>query len=122
MMPRPATRSNRQSRDIVIVFLMGGDPVKMGLVVSLNRPGGNVTGMTFLTNVLGAKRLELLHELVPAATTLGFLINPTGAFVDLETTDIQAAVRALRPTGSVRGREQRARNRRPHSPDSSSSG
>jgi len=80
---------------IPIVFLMGGDPVKMGLVASLNRPGGNVTGMTFLTNVLGAKRLELLAELVPAAITLGFLINPTGALVDLETTDIQGAARAL---------------------------
>jgi len=80
---------------IPIVFLMGGDPVKMGLVASFNRPGANVTGIAFLSNVLGAKRLQLLHELLPAVTRIGFLVNPAGALVGPETADIQAAARSL---------------------------
>ena len=56
-----------------IVFATGADPVDLGLVSSLNRPGGNVTGVSFLVNTLGAKRLELLHELVPTTTVIGFL-------------------------------------------------
>jgi putative ABC transport system substrate-binding protein len=80
---------------IPIVFTTGGDPVKLGLVSSLNRPGGNVTGVSILTNELGAKRLELLHQLVPAAGVIGFLVNPTNPNSQSETSELQAAARAL---------------------------
>jgi putative ABC transport system substrate-binding protein len=80
---------------IPIVFANGGDPVKLGLVSSLNRPGGNVTGISFLLNALGAKRLELLHELVPAAKVIGFLANPANASAQSELQDVQAAARTL---------------------------
>src|SRR5262249_6621694 len=79
---------------IPIVFISGTDPVQLGLVDSLNRPGGNLTGVTFLGTELGPKRLELLHELVPRATIIAFLVNPTNP-VDAETGDLQAAARTL---------------------------
>jgi len=80
---------------IPIVFLAGSDPVKLGLVSSFNRPGGNVTGVSFLVAELGSKRLDLLHQLVPAATTIGFLVNPTGPTSQPEMTDVQTAARVL---------------------------
>src|SRR5262249_27668672 len=64
---------------IPIVFVSGGDPVKLGLVASLNRPGGNVTGVTFVTAELGAKLLGLLHELQPGAVRVGVLVDPNFA-------------------------------------------
>jgi putative tryptophan/tyrosine transport system substrate-binding protein len=81
---------------IPIVFVGGGDPVEVGLVASLNRPGGNVTGAAVLTKALTAKRLELLHELVPAATPIGFLVNPTNPTVfKAEMMEAETAARAL---------------------------
>src|SRR5215475_16160681 len=80
---------------IPIVFSIGGDPVKLGLVSSINRPGGNVTGTSFLYNTLAPKRLELLHELVPNAAVIGLLVNPKNPASQSEMTDVQAAARAL---------------------------
>ncbi len=79
---------------IPIIFVIGANPVKIGLVDSLSRPGGNVTGVTFLTSELGAKRVGLLRELVPQATTVGYLAG-VSSVVDDQTTDILAATRAL---------------------------
>jgi len=64
------------SATVPVVFSIGGDPVQLGLVSSFNRPGGNVTGATFLVNTLSAKRLELLHDLLPGAKVMGLLVNP----------------------------------------------
>jgi putative ABC transport system substrate-binding protein len=77
------------------VLGIGDDPVRLGLVASLNRPGGNVTGVSFLVNALGAKRLGLLRELLPNATAVGELVNPTYPNAEAETNDLQAAARAL---------------------------
>jgi putative ABC transport system substrate-binding protein len=80
---------------IPIVFVTGSDPVEQGLVASLNRPGGNLTGATTLAVELGQKRLELLHELVPTATLIGVLVNPTGPNLEAVLRDLQAAARTL---------------------------
>jgi putative tryptophan/tyrosine transport system substrate-binding protein len=76
---------------IPIVFTMGEDPVKEGVVASLARPGGNVTGFTGFSNQLMAKRLELLHQAVPKATTIAFLVNPNRPNAAPDTADAQAA-------------------------------
>lgn len=76
------------TRTIPVVFTSGSDPVKEGLVKSLNRPGGNVTGAYVFTTVLGPKRLELLHELVPQADRIAFLINPTSAVSEPQAQEI----------------------------------
>jgi len=70
------------------VFGVGGDPVRLGLVASLSRPGGNVTGISFLTTLLVTKQLDLLHELVPSAETIGLLVNPK--FPDTEAMTKEA--------------------------------
>jgi putative tryptophan/tyrosine transport system substrate-binding protein len=76
---------------IPIVFTMGDDPVQLGLVASLNRPGGNITGATLLAVELGPKRLELLHQVLPTATILGLLVNPTNPNADRLSQAILAA-------------------------------
>ena len=80
---------------IPIVFLTGADPVQAGLVASLSRPGGNLTGVTSLGVELGPKRLELLHELVPAATTIAVLVNPANRSAEIQVRDMQAAALTL---------------------------
>src|SRR5262245_6745595 len=79
-----------------IVFNTGGDPVKFGLVTSLSKPGKNVTGVASLGKILVAKQLELLHELVPQADVIAFLVNPDNAVAALDTSDVQAAANTLK--------------------------
>jgi putative ABC transport system substrate-binding protein len=83
------------SRTIPIVFYVGADPVKLGLVASMNRPGGNVTGVSALFNVTVKKQFELLHQAVPNATLIGLLVNPANQNTESDTSDAQAAARAL---------------------------
>jgi putative ABC transport system substrate-binding protein len=80
---------------IPIVFVTGSDPVEQGLVATLSRPGGNLTGATTLAVELGQKRMELLHELVPAATLLAVLINPTGPNLAAVSRDLETAARTV---------------------------
>jgi putative ABC transport system substrate-binding protein len=80
---------------IPIVFGNGGDPLASGLVTSLNRPAANVTGITFYTVVLAGKRFGLLRELLPKATVMGFLVNPSNPAEELELRDAEAAARNL---------------------------
>jgi putative tryptophan/tyrosine transport system substrate-binding protein len=80
---------------IPIVFTYGGDPVRDGLVASLNQPGGNVTGVVFFNDVLSSKRLELLHQLVPKATTIAVLRYPDTLNADAERRDVEAAAKAI---------------------------
>jgi putative tryptophan/tyrosine transport system substrate-binding protein len=80
---------------IPVVFIVGDDPVKLGLVSSLNRPDGNATGASVFTTELGAKRLELLLELVPNASLIGLLINPNYQGAAAEAVAVQAAAREI---------------------------
>jgi putative tryptophan/tyrosine transport system substrate-binding protein len=80
---------------VPVVFATGGDPVKLGLVASLNRPGGNVTGVTFVAAELGAKQLGLLHELLPGAVRVGVLVDPNFAPTQSFVSDVQAAASSI---------------------------
>jgi putative tryptophan/tyrosine transport system substrate-binding protein len=81
---------------IPIVFLTASDPVKLGLVATLSRPGGNVTGITFFSAELAAKRLALLHELLPATTRVAVLVNPTDPTrAESTVSDVEAAARII---------------------------
>jgi putative tryptophan/tyrosine transport system substrate-binding protein len=80
---------------IPVVFTSGGDPVQMGLVPSLSQPGGNVTGVNLFTSTLAAKRLEILHELVPAAKVIALLVNPTNPNSEFDTRAVEAAAPAI---------------------------
>ena len=80
---------------VPIVFVTGSDPVRAGLVVSLNRPGGNVTGVHFFTGVLGAKRLQLLRQLTPQARTIAMLVHPGTPNTEAERRDVEAAAQTI---------------------------
>jgi putative ABC transport system substrate-binding protein len=92
----PALAAKAATTTIPIVFTAGFDPVEMGLVASLNRPSGNVTGVTILDVELGSKRLELLHELVPTATVIAALVNPNDPNrANINSSRLQTAARTL---------------------------
>jgi ABC-type uncharacterized transport system substrate-binding protein len=90
-----AVAAKRATTKIPIVFTTGADPVALGLVASLSRPGGNVTGVTSLSGELGPKRLELLRQLDPTATVMALLVNPINANAESESRDALAAARTL---------------------------
>jgi len=89
--PPAAHAARLATTTIPIVFVSGDDPVKSGLVVSLNRPGGNVTGVALFTGQLGAKQLGLLRELLPKAALVAVLVNPNNPLTNAVTMDVQAA-------------------------------
>jgi putative ABC transport system substrate-binding protein len=91
----PGIAAKAATSAIPIVFQTGSDPVKDGLVASLNRPGGNVTGVSRLGVALGPKRLELLQELVPRASVIGVLLNPSNRIAELQMLELQEAARSL---------------------------
>jgi putative tryptophan/tyrosine transport system substrate-binding protein len=91
-----AVAAKAATKSIPIVFGMGNDPVEGGFVASLNRPGGNLTGIFTLNTATAAKRLELLHQLLPPARSIAYISNPTNAaFAGAETRDLQVGARAL---------------------------
>jgi putative tryptophan/tyrosine transport system substrate-binding protein len=95
--PTPAAKSAQAAtKSIPIVFVVGVDPVQTGLVTNLARPEGNITGISNLNVTVAAKRLELLHELLPAAKSIGYLVNPTNAdFTAAETREMKLAAQTL---------------------------
>ena len=93
--PPGARAAMAATKTIPIVFQMGEDPVKEGIVPSLNRPGGNVTGFSFFDNQLAAKRLSLLHDAIPAAKSVAFLVNPNNPNAEPDANDMKAAAAAL---------------------------
>jgi putative ABC transport system substrate-binding protein len=93
--PAAALAAKRATASIPIVFSVGSDPIRDGLVASLGRPGGNITGATFFSNLLTAKRLGLLHELVPNARVFSALVNPKNANAQFQMSEAEQAARTL---------------------------
>jgi putative tryptophan/tyrosine transport system substrate-binding protein len=93
--PPAAIAAKSVTTTIPIVFEMGADPIAMGLVTSLNRPGGNLTGVSSLNVEVTPKRLEILHEAIPTATVVAVLLNPTSPTADSQLRNLQEAARAL---------------------------
>ena len=90
-----ARAAQRASSTVPVVFTIGGDPVRFGLVESINRPGGNVTGILFNQNVLGAKRVELLRQIAPTISRVALLMNPTNPNVKVEQMDAETGAKKL---------------------------
>src|SRR4051794_10625992 len=93
--PVPARSAKAATPTIPIVFAYGGDPVSDGLVASFNRPGGNVTGATFIGTALTAKRMELLREILPQVSDVALLVNPNGTLAEGQIAEAKAAAQAL---------------------------
>jgi putative ABC transport system substrate-binding protein len=91
----PAKAAKAATATIPIVFLSGADPVKAGVVTSFNRPGGNLTGVSLLGSALEAKRLGLLHQIVPGAASIGVLVNPEFPDTNLELRELQDAANVI---------------------------
>ena len=104
----PGLAAKQATNQIPIVFMSGGEPVKAGLVESLNRPGGNITGVNFIVSELIPKRLELLHDLTPKSVTVGALVNPSYPDVELQRRELReaAAAKALQIRIASAGTEQ----------------
>jgi putative tryptophan/tyrosine transport system substrate-binding protein len=90
-----AAAAKSATSTIPIVFAIGGDPIKMGFVASLNRPGGNMTGVSFLNDALVEKQFEVVHETVPKTALMGFLVNPANLNADSDTTSVLAAAQSV---------------------------
>jgi putative tryptophan/tyrosine transport system substrate-binding protein len=90
-----AVAAKSATATIPIIFVIGGDPTGLGLVTSLNRPGGNITGVSFLVSTLAAKAFEILHETVPNAALIGYLVNPTNADSEINAKNVQAAAESV---------------------------
>jgi len=93
--PPAALAAKAASTTVPIVFTIAGDPVELGLVASLNRPGGNVTGNASIPFSIVSKQFEVLHEAVPTATVIGCLLNPNNPNIEMQTREAQEATRAL---------------------------
>jgi putative ABC transport system substrate-binding protein len=93
--PGPALAAKAATTTIPIIFNSGSDPIRFGLVASINRPGGNVTGVYMFTAAMDAKRLGLLHELVPTAAMIAVLMNPTYPNAEVQTKEVHEAARTL---------------------------
>jgi len=93
--PAAAQAAKAATASIPVAFIVGADPVRLGLVTSLNRPGGNLTGVSFLINDLAPKQLEQLRELIPKAKSIGLLVNPDNPSTETDTNEVQRAARAL---------------------------
>ena len=92
----PVRAAKAATATIPIVFLTGADPVQFGLIQSLSRPGGNVTGVAILTNTLVQKQLEMLHEVVSSVTLVALLVNPKNPITESDTKDVQSAAGSTR--------------------------
>jgi putative ABC transport system substrate-binding protein len=90
-----ARAAQQASSTVPVVFTIGGDPIRFGLIESINRPGGNVTGILFNPNVLGAKRIELVREIAPTVSRVALLMNPTNPNVKIEEADAVAGAKTL---------------------------
>jgi putative ABC transport system substrate-binding protein len=92
---KPALAVKAATANIPVVFVIGADPIKVGLVASLNRPGVNITGVSFFASALGPKRLELLRELVPGVQKFGFLANPNNPNFKPDSAEMETAARSI---------------------------
>ena len=92
---RASLAAKAATSTIPVVFATANDPVQFGLVASLNRPGGNLTGVSYLSAELGEKRMQLLHELVPAASAIAVMVNPTNANAERNVLNVEAAAHGI---------------------------